>query len=353
VKAGQVLGPILVGPPPELARTPRLGYVACAHSVGGVPFADPSMGSVFFRGVGSPSGPDGSFCGDTPHPDSAGHPAPLTGNAAAVRAPFSAFMFAYEKLPGLPRDRLLDAIEPVLRAHGLAGVELVWRTDAQGRVLYMTVENAESAQAAALPAGELAAGELVAGAAPAETAAEAAEASDKPVEPGQGVTLEVCSRVSRDLSTAFDVLELIDGNYRLEVGSPGLERKLYALADYRRFRGKLAKIKLGELVAGQSVIVGTLGGVDAEGRVVLESDDAPKAELTRADGTLAPRTIAFDNIRSGQLVVDWQGMGFSPRQRAGRRSITPRPKGSGVTPRPEGSGVTPRSKQAGAARGRK
>lgn len=236
-------------------------------------------------------------------------------------------MFAYEKLPGLPRERLLDAIEPVLRAHGLAGVELVWRTDAQGRVLYMTVENAEAAQAGATPVGITAAGT-------------AGEASDKPVEPGAGVTLEVCSRVSRDLSTAFDVLELIDGNYRLEVGSPGLERKLYVLADYRRFRGKLAKIKLGEPVAGQSVIVGTLGGVDAEGRVVLESDDAPKAELTRADGTLAPRTLLFDNIRSGQLVVDWQGMGFSPRQRAGRRSVTPRQNASG-------------QKQAGAARGRK
>ena len=176
-----------------------------------------------------------------------------------------------------------------------------------------------------------------------------AERAGKPVELGAGVTLEVCSRVSRDLSTAFDVLELIEGNYRLEVGSPGLERKLYVLADYRRFRGKLAKIKLGVPAAGQSVIVGVLGGLDAEGRVILESDDAPKAELTRPDGTLAPRTLVFDNIRSGQLVIDWQGMGFSPRQRAGRRSLTPSPKGSGVTPRPSAS----RQKQASAARGRK
>jgi ribosome maturation factor RimP len=231
-------------------------------------------------------------------------------------------MFAYEKLPGLPRERLLDAIEPVLRAHGLAGVELVWRTDSQGRVLYMTVENAEAAQPGAAVAASSGGG------APGEDTA--GSASDQPVEPGAGVTLDVCSRVSRDLSTAFDVLELIDGNYRLEVGSPGLERKLYVLSDYQRFRGKLAKIKLGEPVAGQSVIVGKLGGVDAEGRVVLESDDAPKAELTRADGTLAPRTLAFDNIRSGQLVMDWQELGFSPRQRAGRRSATPRPKRAGA-----------------------
>jgi ribosome maturation factor RimP len=237
-------------------------------------------------------------------------------------------MFAYEKLPGLPRERLLDAIEPVLRAHGLAGVELVWRTDAQGRVLYMTVENAEAARAGTTGDGTSSEGASSEAASSEGASSEAAssEGADRPIEPGQGVTLEVCSRVSRDLSTAFDVLELIEGNYRLEVGSPGLERKLYTLADYRRFRGKLAKIKL--------------GGLDAEGRVVLESDDAPKGELTQPDGTVAPRTLAFDNIRSGQLVVDWQGMGFSPRQRAGRGSAAPRQNAS-------------RQKQASAARGRK
>ena len=34
-------------------------------------------------------------------------------------------MFAFEKLPGLPRDRIVEAIAPVLRSHGLAGVALV------------------------------------------------------------------------------------------------------------------------------------------------------------------------------------------------------------------------------------
>jgi ribosome maturation factor RimP len=203
-------------------------------------------------------------------------------------------MFAHEKLPGLPRQRLLDAIEPVLRAHGLVGVEIVWRTDGQGRVLYLTLESAGAAEPG-----------VAAGA--------------------EGVTLEVCSRVSRDLSTAFDVLELFDGNYRLEVGSPGLDRRLYTLADYQRFQGKLAKLKLASPIAGQAVLTGRLAGVDAEGRVLLAPADAPGSEPPAS-----PQAIAFDQIRSGQLVVDWQEMGFSPlqagertaraRQRAGRRS---------------------------------
>ena len=138
-------------------------------------------------------------------------------------------MFAFEKLPGLPRDRIVEAIAPVLRAHGLAGVELIWRTDGQGRVLQVTIESAEGS------------------------------------EPGGGVTLDVCSKVSRDLSTALDVLELIDGKYRLEVGSPGLERRLYTLADYRRFleNTKPGRAMLGDaddwdaLNKAQSIIVGS------------------------------------------------------------------------------------------------
>jgi ribosome maturation factor RimP len=181
-------------------------------------------------------------------------------------------MFAFEKLPGLPRDRIVEAIAPVLRSHGLAGVELVWRTDGQGRVLQVTIESSEGS------------------------------------EPGGGVTLDVCSKVSRDLSTALDVLELIDGKYRLEVGSPGLERRLYTLADYRRFSGRLAKLKLASAVGGQYVLLGKLNGVDAQDRVLIVVDEVEHA-------------VKLDDVRSGQLAIDWQQMGFAPtpRQRPGRR----------------------------------
>jgi len=196
-------------------------------------------------------------------------------------------MFAFEKLPGLPRDRIVEAIAPVLRAHGLAGVELVWRTDGQGRVLQVTLESAAALE-----------GEAVEGAGGAE--------------PGAGVTLDVCSKVSRDLSTALDVLELIDGKYRLEVGSPGLERHLYTLADYRRFSGRLAKLKLASAVEGQYVLLGKLNGVDAEDRVLIT--------VGEAEGTAKLHAVKLDEVRSGQLAIDWQQMGFSPapRQRAGR-----------------------------------
>ncbi len=63
--------------------------------------------------------------------------------------------------------------------------------------------------------------------------------------PGAGITVDVCSEISRDLSVALDVTDVIRStNYRLEVGSPGLDRPLHTLDEYRRFAGQLAKLKL-------------------------------------------------------------------------------------------------------------
>jgi ribosome maturation factor RimP len=231
-------------------------------------------------------------------------------------------MFAFVKLPGLPRERILDAIAPVLRAHGLVGVELVWRTDSQGRVLQVTLEgDGSSAPTAGVTEGSgsnAPTADVTEGLGSNDSTVEEAEGVEEAnalarsrglAEPGRGVTLDLCARVSRDLSTALDVLELIEGKYRLEVGSPGLDRRLYTLADYTRFNGRSAKLKLASAVGGQYVLHGKLGGVDPEGRVLLVAGEVEHA-------------LKFEDVRSGQLVVDWQGMGFSPapRQRAGRRS---------------------------------
>jgi ribosome maturation factor RimP len=80
------------------------------------------------------------------------------------------------------------------------------------------------------------------------------------------VGIEDCQRVSRDLGTLLDVEEeLTDGlsaAYTLEVSSPGLDRPLRGEADFRRFKGRLAKIVTREPVEGQSAFAGRLAGVE-------------------------------------------------------------------------------------------
>ncbi len=168
----------------------------------------------------------------------------------------------FTKLPGLDRDRLLAIVQPILRAHGVAGVELIWRPDQKGQVLELTVERPD-AQA-----------------------------------PGAGVTIDLCSEISRDLSAALDVSDVIStAHYRLEVGSPGLDRALYGASDYRRFAGQLAKLKLKEPLeqdgfAGQKVVRGTLFGLGEDGDVIVETE---KGNLS----------IALEQISSARLVFQW------------------------------------------------
>jgi ribosome maturation factor RimP len=171
---------------------------------------------------------------------------------------------AHEKLAGLDRDRVLAVVGPVLAAHGVEGVELCWRTDQGGWVLELTIER---------PGSRV---------------------------PGEGVTVDLCSDVSRDLSAALDVADAIPHRYRLEVGSPGLDRKLYSPSDYERFAGQLAKLKLSEPLDAQAVLTGTLQGRDDAGDVLVDTDK----------GVLS---VPLGKIKSAQLVFDWDAHKGKPK----------------------------------------
>lgn len=80
--------------------------------------------------------------------------------------------------------------------------------------------------------------------------------------PEDSVSVEDCARVSRDLSAVLDVEDIVPGSYTLEVSSPGLDRPLFRLDDYRRFAGRLARLVLREPVDGQTFIRGRLTGVE-------------------------------------------------------------------------------------------
>lgn len=58
-----------------------------------------------------------------------------------------------------------------------------------------------------------------------------------------GVTLDDCESVSRQASLLLDEADPFPGPYTLEVSSPGLERKFYALEDYERFAGRAVRVR--------------------------------------------------------------------------------------------------------------
>lgn len=60
----------------------------------------------------------------------------------------------------------------------------------------------------------------------------------------KGVTVDDCSKVSRQVSAMMDVEDAFQGRYFLEVSSPGINRPLFEIGHYRKAVGKTVKIRL-------------------------------------------------------------------------------------------------------------
>lgn len=101
------------------------------------------------------------------------------------------------------------------------------------------------------------------------------------------VSVDDCAVVSRDLSAVLDVEDIVPTAYTLEVSSPGLDRPLRTVDDFRRFAGRRAKLVMREAVDGQTFLKGQLGGVEGD-RVVIDAEDrrrhrVPIGIITRAN----------------------------------------------------------------------
>ncbi|MFA6902676.1 MAG: ribosome maturation factor RimP [Gallionellaceae bacterium] len=104
---------------------------------------------------------------------------------------------------------------------------------------------------------------------------------DKPT----GITVEDCEIVSNQLTRLF----MVEGvNFeRLEVSSPGLDRPLKKEADFIRFSGQKAQIKLRMPISGRKNFVGILGAVEngilqfdvEDKQVAIELSNIDKARL--------------------------------------------------------------------------
>ena len=90
---------------------------------------------------------------------------------------------------------------------------------------------------------------------------------DKP----EGVGLEDCEIVSRQVSALLDVEDPMPGRYTLEVSSPGLDRKLTKPAHFQRFMGEVVRVKLRFPLEGRRNFRGELKFADDE-NIEIEVD---------------------------------------------------------------------------------
>jgi len=76
--------------------------------------------------------------------------------------------------------------------------------------------------------------------------------------------LSDCERISRRLSEILDEKDPVEGSYRLEVSSPGIDRPLTRLADFDDWKGHEARITLAEPIDGRKQFSGELLGLEGD-----------------------------------------------------------------------------------------
>ncbi|MCL2878073.1 MAG: ribosome maturation factor RimP, partial [Acidobacteria bacterium] len=111
-----------------------------------------------------------------------------------------------------------------------------------------------------------------------------------------GITLEDCERFSRRFSTAIDVEDFVSFAYVLEVSSPGINRPLVKEADFLKFLGENARVRLLRPIEGQRNFKGRIIDV-TEGRVTLESAQDDKRVV-----------IDAEDIEKANLLADLKSM---------------------------------------------
>lgn len=103
-----------------------------------------------------------------------------------------------------------------------------------------------------------------------------------------GINVEDCADVSRQVSAILDVEDPISSTYNLEVSSPGLDRPLFTTAHYQRFIGQCVLINLRIAVANRRKWQGVIKEVNDE-MIILTIDGKDE-------------TFAFNNIQKANIV---------------------------------------------------
>ena len=168
-------------------------------------------------------------------------------------------------------EKIRDAAERVARSEGLEVVDVEWKIGKQ-RFLRVYIDRL-----------------------PPELPSQLADGTQEVADPYPKVSHADCERVSQQLSVILDVEDLVPGpGYVLEISSPGMDRALKTVADFKRFAGRSAKISTSEPIGQAKFFEGRLRGfADGKVRMQLKGKDARLVE------------IPLDTIRKANLVVEF------------------------------------------------
>ena len=109
-----------------------------------------------------------------------------------------------------------------------------------------------------------------------------------------GIAIEDCAKVSREVAALLDVEDPIPGQYSLEVSSPGVDRPLFTPEQFARFAGELATVNVFAPIEGRRKF---------KGAILEAGEDTVTIEQ---DGT--PVTLDMSNVVKARLVPDYDAI---------------------------------------------
>ncbi len=121
------------------------------------------------------------------------------------------------------------------------------------------------------------------------------------IDRAEGVGIEDCERVSREISALLDVHDPIATNYRLEVSTPGLDRVLRTAAHFARFAGARIEVELVAPRDGRRRFTGALAGASSTG--IEMSVEGTQVHLDYAE------------VFRARLVPEWPDKSIKGRKR--------------------------------------
>jgi ribosome maturation factor RimP len=176
--------------------------------------------------------------------------------------------------------------------------------------------------------------------------------------PDGSMAIEDCEAASRALSPVFDANDPVEGPYRLEISSPGIDRPLVRRSDFDRYAGHVAQIEMLAPVDGRKRFRGDLLGTqDASARlrrtdpaagdnpeVLLPIDEMAEARLVLTDALIAEslrRSKRGEKLEGDKLEEDAAGPqrgGRAPKHKH-RERVDPQGGHEGAAPGDDRRGV--------------
>ena len=143
--------------------------------------------------------------------------------------------------------------------------------------------------------------------------------------PDGSMSVDDCEKASMAVSPVLDLEDPFAQAYRLEISSPGLDRPLVRISDFRRALGHEVRVEMNVAHGGRKRFRGAIEGIDGEGRaaclklrrsdakageapdVLLRLDDIGEARLVLTDALIREALRADKAARKGETGDDEAG----------------------------------------------